>query len=147
MTIPSTPTPTRVFPTATPTPTQTPTTTNTPTPTQTPDPSISITLLNNSSFTFCRLEIYLSIHSSSNNKLSAPLERGKVITIKLEDGQGTYDARAWDCDDDLVGQADDIYVFDGFTWVIRDQETSNLDGGGDPFIGFDSQPLTEYDGQ
>ena len=35
MTIPSTPTPTRVFPTATPTPTQTPTTTYTPTPTQT----------------------------------------------------------------------------------------------------------------
>jgi hypothetical protein len=144
-TIPPTPTPTRTFPTVTPTPTQTPT--YTPTPTHTPDPSISITLLNNSSFTFCRLEIFLSIHSSSNNKLANPLARGAAITIRLEEGQGNYDARAWSCEDVLVGSADDVYLFDGFTWVIRDHETSNLDGGGDPFVGFDSQPLTENDGQ
>ena len=142
-TVPPTPTPTRVFPTATPTSTPT----STATPTATPDPSISITLLNNSSSIFCRREIFLSIHSNGNDRLPNPLLPGAAITLKLEDGQGNYDARAWNCESVLVGEADDIHVFDGFTWVISDKQTSNQQSDGAPFVGFDPQPLTNYAGQ
>lgn len=145
-TVPPPPTPTRVYATATPTathtpdPTQTPTQTHTPTPTETPDPSISINLLNNSSYTFCRMEIYPSINFGGANRLNNPLLPGARITIKLADGSRAYNFRAWSCENELVGEADNVFVFDGFSWVITDPLQSNKESEGDSFIGFDPQP-------
>ena len=84
------------------------------------DPSITVTVLNASSSTICRLEVYPTIDLSGNNRLSNPLEPDSEIDIKLSGEARVYDFKALDCDSQLVDELLGKTITDGFTWVITD---------------------------
>jgi hypothetical protein len=120
-TIPPTP---KIWPTATPTPTSTPTPMPTATPTSTPEPSITVSVLNVSSSTICRLEVYPTIDLSGDNRLKNPLGPGDDIEIKLTGEAKVFDFRALGCDSQLIGELHSQVIEEDFTWVITNEQLS-----------------------